>query len=370
MHPSLPTVSRSLCEELTTRLKATSGAEVRFDDASRALYASDLSSYRQVPIGVVIPKTIEDVIGTVAICHGYGVPILGRGAGTSLAGQTCNVAVVLDFSKYLHRILELNPKHRFAWVEPDLINDHLRTAAEQYHLTFAPDPATHAYRTLGGNIGNNSCGAHSVLGGKTSENIEELDILLYDGTRMTVGATTEKELNRIIHEGGIKGQIYAALRDLRDEYGKDVRRQYPRIPRRVSGYNLDYLLPENGFHVARALVGTEGTCAIKLRAKTRLIPSPQHRVLAIFSYATIFDAGDQSPALPKLGPIALEGFEKRIIDNEHLKGKSLPGMQFFTKGEAWLLVEFGGNSAREARADGEKRFGGQSAMGNIWVRIC
>lgn len=354
MPPSSPVVSRSVAEELTSRLVQATTAEVRFDDASRALYASDLSHYRQVPIGVVIPKTIEDVISAVAICREYGVPILGRGAGTSLAGQTCNVAVVLDFSKYLNRLLEFHPKQRYAWVEPGLINDHLRTEAEKYKLTFAPDPATHAYCTIGGMIGNNSCGAHSVLGGKTSENIEELDILLYDGTRMTVGATSEKELKKIIREGGRKGQIYAALRELRDEYAKEIRAQFPQIPRRVSGYNLDYLLPEKGFHVARALVGSESTCAITLRAKTKLIPSPQHRVLLIVAYPTVFDAGDDASKFSDLGPIAVEGFQKRVIDNEHLKGKSLPGMKFFTKGDAWLLVEFGADSKAKAEAQGQK----------------
>jgi FAD/FMN-containing dehydrogenase/Fe-S oxidoreductase len=354
MPPYPPIVFQSLAEELSSRLTQSTSAEVRFDNASRALYASDLSHYRQVPIGVVIPKSVDDVVATVAICREYGVPVLGRGAGTSLAGQTCNVAVVLDFSKYLNRLLELDPKRGFARVEPGLINDHLRSAAEKHKLTFAPDPATHAYCTIGGMIGNNSCGAHSVLGGKTSENIDELDILLYDGTRMTVGATTDKEFQAIIRACGRKGQIYSALRDLRDEYAKDIRKQYPQIPRRVSGYNLDYLLPENGFHVARALVGTEGTCAITLAAKTRLIHSPQHRVLLVISYASVFDAGDQAPALSDLGPIAVEGFEKRVIHNEHLKGKNLPGMKYFTKGDAWLLVEFGADSVSKARAAGEK----------------
>ncbi len=354
MPPSAISFSQSLAEELATRLREQTGAEIRFDGASRALYASDLSHYRQVPIGVVIPKTLHDVIGTVAICREYGVPIFGRGAGTSLAGQTCNVAVVLDFSKYLNNVLELNPQGRFAWVEPGLINDHLRGAAEQHGLTFAPDPATHEYCTIGGMIGNNSCGPHSVLGGKTSENIEELDILLYDGTRMTVGATTEGELKRIVAEGGRKGEIYAKLRDLRDRYADLVRERYPDIPRRVSGYNLDSLLPENGFHVARALVGTESTCVTVLRAKTRLIRSPQHRVLLLLAYPSVFQAADQSPHLSELGPIAIEGFEARVIENARLAGKHMPGIKYYPDGRAWLLVEFGAESPEEAAAMGRR----------------
>ena len=354
MQPVASYTSQSLAQELTERLSAAMSGEVRFDNDSRAMYASDLSHYRQVPIGVVIPRTIEDVITTVAVCREYGVPILGRGAGTSLAGQTCNVAVVIDFSKHINRLLELDPKRRFAWVEPGLINDQLRGAAEKHDLTFAPDPATHAYCTLGGMIGNNSCGAHSVLGGKTSENIEELDILLYDGTRMTVGATTEKELERIIRAGGRKGEIYAQLRDLRDEYATQVRERYPNIPRRVSGYNLDYLLPENGFNVARALVGTESTCVLTLRAKTQLIHSPQHRVLLLIAYPSVFAAGDQASRFSELNAIAIEGFQRKVIDNARLAGKHMPGLSLFPDGDAWLLVEFGADTREEAIAKGKK----------------
>ena len=352
--PPLSPKALDLALQLAERLSERTGAEVRFDNAARALYASDLSHYRQVPIGVVIPKTVDDVVETVAICREYGVPILGRGTGTSLAGQTCNVAVVIDFSKHLNALVELNFKQRYAWVEPGLINDQLRSRAEEHKLTFAPDPATHAYCTLGGMIGNNSCGAHSVLGGKTSENIEELEILLYDGTRMTVGATSEKELDRIIKAGGRKGEIYRKLRELRDEYAALVRKRYPQIPRRVSGYNLDYLLPENGFHVARALVGSESTCVLVLRAKTRLIHSPQHRVLLLVAYPSVFEAGDQSPHYSALKPIAIEGFQKRVIDNAKLAGKNMPGLTLFPEGEAWLLVEFGADSREEALDLGRK----------------
>ena len=281
-------------------------------------------------------------------------PLFSRGAGTSLSGQTTNSGVVIDFSKHLHAIEELNPKKKYAWVQPGVINDQLRSAAERHALTFAPDPATHEYCTIGGNIGNNSCGPHSVLGGTTSQNIDELDVLLYDGTRLTVGATSESELRRIIKAGGRKGEIYAALRDLRDTYADRIRTSYPDIPRRVSGYNLDQLLPENGFHVARALVGTESTCVTILRAKTRLIHSPQHRVLLLIAYPTVFQAADQSPHLQALGPIAIEGFHHRVIDNARLAGKHMPGLQLFPPGDSWLLVEFGADTREEALAMGRK----------------
>lgn len=220
--------------------------EVRFDRGSRALYATDYSIYRQVPIGVVVPKSTDDVVKTVAACHKHGAPILSRGCGTSPNGQCCNVAVVMDHSKYMREIIELNPEKKIARVQPGVICDQLRDAAEEYDLTFGPDPATHAFCTLGGMIGNNSCGNHSVMAGQTVANIEEIDVLLYDGTRMRVGPTSDEELEQIIQEGGRRGEIYAKLKDLRDRYADLIRERYPQIPRRCSGYNLDMLLPENG----------------------------------------------------------------------------------------------------------------------------
>ena len=190
-----PAASRSdQADDLAAALRARVAGEVRFDPGSRALYATDLSIYRQPPIGVVIPKTMADVEYTVEECRNRGVPILGRGCGTSLAGQTCNVAVVVDFSKYLNRLTALDPERRTAEIEPGIIRDDLDGAAGRHHLTFAPDPATHQYCTVGGMIGNNSCGVHSVMAGKTVDNVEELEILTYDGLRMRVGATSDAEL--------------------------------------------------------------------------------------------------------------------------------------------------------------------------------
>ena len=192
--------SHELARDLEKELRTTIGGEVRFDEGSRALYATDLSIYRHVPIGVVIPRNVDEVVATVAACRKRNVPILGRGCGTSLAGQTCNVAVVIDFSKYMNRLLALDPASKLAKVEPGLINDQLRDAAKEHRLTFAPDPATHKYCTLGGNIGNNSCGAHTVMGGKTVDNVEELEILTYDGALMRVGATPD-DLYELIQQG-------------------------------------------------------------------------------------------------------------------------------------------------------------------------
>ena len=322
--------------------------EVRFDRGSRAMYATDGSNYRQIPIGLVVPRDAEDVKAAVSVCRTYGAPLLPRGAGTSLAGQCCNVAVVLDFTKYMNRIFELDPERRIARVQPGVVLDTLRGQAERHQLTFAPDPSTHNRCTIGGMIGNNSCGTHSLLGGKTVDNVEELRILLYDGTEMTVGPTTENELDRIIQTGGRRGDIYDKLRKLRDQYGDQIRDRFPRIPRRVSGFNLDELLQEQGFNVARALVGTEGTCAIVLEAKLRLIPSPQHRALVGVGYKDAFIAADHVPEVLKFSPIGYEGFEGAIVDG--LRAKGAAKLDLLPEGRGIVMVEFGADDPEHARS--------------------
>ncbi|HZY74622.1 MAG TPA: FAD-binding oxidoreductase, partial [Edaphobacter sp.] len=191
--------------ELERRLREKIRGEVRFDAASRAAYATDSSNYRHIPIGLVVPRDEDDVIAAVAICRSLGAPVLSRGGGTSVSGQCANTAVILDFSKYMNRMGKVDPIARTVHVQPGIVLDRVREEAEKFELTFAPDPATHSRCTLGGMIGNNSCGVHALMGGKTVDNIESLDLLLYDGTRMTVGATTEEELERLIAAGGRVG---------------------------------------------------------------------------------------------------------------------------------------------------------------------
>src|SRR3989441_4954199 len=328
-------------QALAHELRASISGEVRFDAGSRALYATDGSNYRQVPVGVVIPTNAEDVIQSVALCRRYHAPLLPRGGGTSLAGQTCNTAVVLDMSKYMRTILDINPQQKLARVQPGLVLDALRTAAEHYHLTFGPDPATHAQCTLGGMIGNNSCGVHSVMAGMTSDNIEELEILTYDGLRMHVGKTSDEELERIISEGGRRGENYARLKTLRDKYADLIRTRYPNIPRRVSGYSLDQLLPENGFHVARALVGTEGTCVTVLEATARLVSSPPARTLLVLGFSDAYIAADYVPEIMAHQPIALEGFDHILVENMRKKNLHPAEVALLPEGGGWLLVEFG-----------------------------
>jgi len=327
--------------------------EVRFDDGSRALYATDASNYRQVPIGLVVPRDSADVEATVAACRAVSAPILARGGGTSLSGQCCNVAVVIDFSKYVNRIVELDPTSKLARVEPGVVLDRVREAAELHRLTFAPDPATHSRCTIGGMIGNNSCGVHGLLGGKTVDNIESLDILLYDGTRLTVGATSDEDLRAIIAAGGRRGEIYSRLAKLRDQYADLIRQRFPKIPRRVSGYNLDDLLPENGFHLGRALVGSEGTCVTVLSANLRLVDSPPFRRLVGLGFPDPFLAADHVPLVLRHKPIGLEGFDGMLVDFMLRKKLAIDDVVLLPPGLGHLLVELGGWSQEEVDAQVE-----------------
>lgn len=335
-------------QALERELREAIAGEVRFDAGSRALYATDSSNYRQVPIGVVIPRSLDDVVETVAACRRHRAPVLSRGGGTSLCGQCCNVAVVMDFSKYLNRLVELDPVAKFARVEPGIVLDRLREAANAHGLTFAPDPATHAQNTLGGMIGNNSCGPHSVMGGETTHNVIELEILTYDGERMTVGATDDAAYARILAEGGRKAEIHRRLRALAERHGDEIRRRFPPIPRRVSGYNLPPLLPENGFHVARALVGSEATCVVILEAKLRLVDWPPARTLLVLGYPSIFEAADHVPEVMECGPIALEGIDDRLVADMQAIHLGVDNIALLPDGQGWLLVEFGGADEDDA----------------------
>ncbi len=339
--------------ELETQLKAKLRGDVLFDLGSRALFASDSSNYRQLPIGVVYPRDAADVEAGLAACRATGAAVLPRGAGTSLAGQCANVAVVFDFSRYMHSLTSIDPDAKMATVQPGIVLDRLRDAAEEHHLTYAPDPATHSRCTLGGMIGNNSCGVHGLLGGKVVDNVESLDIVLYDGTRMTVGRTMPEELESIIRAAGRKAAIYRGLVRIRDRYADLVREKFPRIPRRVSGYNLDELLPENGFHVARALVGSEGTCATVLSAKLNLTASPPFRLLTVLGFPDGFLAADAVPLALEHRPIGLEGFDHLLVEFMRRKGLALKELDRLPPGVGFLLVEMGAWTADEARFKAE-----------------
>ena len=334
---------------LRRRLEREVRGEVHFDGGNRSAYSHDSSNYRQAPIGVVLPRDAQDVVVAMAICRDHGAPVLSRGCGTSLAGQTCNVAVVIDHSKHMREIVEVDARRRLARVQPGVIRDQLADQTEaEHHLTFAPDTSTHEYATFGGMLGNNSCGTHSVMAGRTADNTHQLEVVLYDGTRMRVGETPPEELERVIARGGRRGEIYRRLRDLRDRYGELVRDRYPDIPRRVSGYNLDELLPERGFNVARAIVGSEGTLATILEATVELVPSPPARSMVVCGYPDVFHAADHAPEILECGPTGLEGLDDVLIGDLKALGKHTEDLDLLPRGGGWLLVEFGGETIEES----------------------
>jgi FAD/FMN-containing dehydrogenase/Fe-S oxidoreductase len=334
-------------EALAATLRDAVRGEVRFDRGARAAWSTDASNFRQVPLGVVLPRDVGDVVVAVEACRQHGAPITMRGGGTSLAGQATNTGVIVDTSKHLNRIVDVDAAERTARVQPGVVLDALQHRAGRHGLGFGPDPATHDRCTLGGMIGNNSCGVHSVVGGRTSDNVERLDVLLYDGTRLTVGATSPTELEAIIAAGGRRGEIYGALRELRDRYADRVRQRFPRIPRRVSGYNLDELLPENGFNVGRALAGTEGTCVTVLEAVVRLIARPAHRALIVIGCRDLGDAGDHVPEILRHDPVALEGMDGALFAPLSHQGRRQQALSMLPEGRAFLVVELGADESGE-----------------------
>ncbi len=329
--------------------------EVLFDAGHRAVYSHDSSNYRQAPLGVVCPRDPDDLVAAVAACRAHGAPILPRGCGTSLSGETINVAVVLDVSKHLREIVEVDAGRGRARVHPGVIRDQLSNQTEAAHqLTFAPDTSTHAYATLGGMLGNNSCGIHSVMAGRTSDNVEELEIVTYDGVRMRVGATSEAELERIVREGGRRGEIYRRMRELSDRYADLIRERFPAIPRRVSGYNLDDLLPERGFNVARALVGSEGTLATVLEATVRLVHSPPARSLLVLGFFDIFRAADRVEEIMEHGPTGFEAIDRKLVEYMRNKGVHTSEIALLPEGAGWLFVEFGADEREESHEKARK----------------
>ncbi len=338
---------RSVGEELRRSLSCP----VHFDAQAKAMLAADASNYRQVPMGVVIPRSISDVVETVDICRRHDVPIVARGGGTAIAGQTINFAVVIDFSRYMNKIIAIDPERKIARVQPGCILDHLRQAAEKHNLTFGPDPATHDHNTLGGMIGNNSCGVHSIMSGRTSDYVRRLTVLTYEGELMQVGPTPGPELQKIIAGGDRRAEMYGRMVEFRDRYQSLIAEKFPDIPRRVSGYeNLDRLFRESDFNVAQALVGTECNCALVLEAELNLIYSPPHRALAIIAFDDVASAADAVPGIMEQGPCGLEGFDNFLFEAVKKSNAPPEGLHYFPEGGGWLIVEMGGETAQEANA--------------------
>jgi len=344
---SVTTMTAQTLEDAGRRLRERVDGEVRFDDGTRAAYSTDASNFRQVPLGVVVPHTVEAAVEAVAVCHELGLPVVSRGGGTSLAGQGTNAAVMLDFAKYCHRLLSVDIEARTCVVEPGIVLDDLNRQLAPTGLRFGPEPATHQNCTLGGMIGNNSCGATAQRTGKVVDNVATLDVLLHDGTRFWCGPTTDAEYAEIAAAGDRRAEIYRSLRELRDEHLALIRTRYPDIPRRVSGYNLDSLLPEHGFDVGGLLVGSESTLVTVLRAELKLVPVVKERTLVVLGFPDIARAADAVPAIVEHEPIALEGVDRFLIRDEQIKGMNKQGLDELPEGTGFLMVQFGGETGEE-----------------------
>ncbi|MFC4854841.1 FAD-binding and (Fe-S)-binding domain-containing protein [Actinophytocola glycyrrhizae] len=317
--------------DLQRTLAQTVSGAVNFDAGTRALYTMDASNYRQVPLGVVRPDSVDDVIAAVTAAREHDVPVVPRGGGTSLAGNATGGGLVLDMTR-LDRFT-IDPVSRTARVEPGVVLDDLRAAAAAHGLTFGPDPSTHSRCTLGGMIGNNSCGSHSVAWGTTLDNVVELDVLTYDGARMTVGRDRE---------------LPADLRKLVDDNLAVLRTEFGRLGRQVSGYALHHLLPEHGRDLAKALVGTEGTCVTVLGATVRLVELPKERVLLVLGFADDIAAADTVPAILAHRPLTVESMDERIVALRAARNPEPPPA--LPDGGAWLFVEVDGTAAAHAIA--------------------
>lgn len=315
--------------ELETELRAAVRGEVGFDVTSRALTTMDASNYRRVPLGVVAPRDADDVAAALAVCREHGVPVVARGGGTSIAGQATGTGVVLDFTRHMDRLVSLDPETRTAVVQPGLVLDRLQEAAAPHGLRFGPDPSTHSRCTLGGMIGNNSCGSHSVAWGTTADSVRELDVLTARGERLRLGRDWA---------GAPEG-----LRALVEGDLARLRTGFPKLPRRISGYALDALLPENGADVARSFCGSEGTLGVLTEAVVTLVPAPRARALAVLAYADESAAAEAAAGLLPLGPLTVEGMAADLV----------PASAALPRGGAWLFVETGGESEGEARARAE-----------------
>ncbi len=341
-------------KNLEKELHGSIEGEVRFDDGSRALYATDASNYRQVPIGVVLPKNKADIFKTVNLCRKFQAPILNRGGGTSLAGQTCNEAVILDLTKYYNKILCIDSVQKTATIESGIVLNNLNNALKKFQLQFGPNPSTHYNCALGGMIGNNSCGSHSQHAGRTDDNVIELEILTYDGLVLKVGATSQKELDILCAEKTRKGEIYRKLKKLALQYETLIEERYPKIPRRISGYNLPWLLEKNGFNVAKSLVGSESTCVTILEAKIQLVELFSCKSIVIIGYPDIYSAGDHVCEIAEYHPIALEGMDEVLINDFKKRNFHERAVNLLPPGKGWLYVEFGGKTVDETHAKAQK----------------
>jgi len=370
-------VTNELLKQFAADVRRAGLGELRLDPASRQLYSSDASIYQIVPLGVAFPRHEEDLIGLVSLANNYGIPILPRGSGTSLAGQAVGPAVIIDFSKHLNQLLDLNPDEGSAWVQPGLVLNVLNAFTSAHALMYGPDPASSDRATFGGMLGNNSTGAHSISYGMTSDNVLSIDVLLSDGTEARLESIGMSEAIGRAEAETLEGKLYRRALQIREQRAEVIKNSWPRTWRKASGYGLNYLLPWSAsrppmwlragagdlyppiepdtINLAPALVGSEGTLVVFKRIKVRLVPKPAHTVLGVLSYASIAEACDATPSLLGLQPSAIELIPQAMIR----LARSVPAYArrlSFVKGdpEAIMIVEFAGDTQSEAESQLDK----------------
>ena len=327
---------------LRRELESALEGEVRFDDLSRALYSTDASVYEIQPLGVAIPRSREDLSRIVAACARHRCPITMRGGGTSQAGQAIGHGIVVDTSKHVNRVLEVNVAERWARVEPGIVLDDLNAALLPHGLRFAPDISTASRATVGGMIANNSSGARSVIYGKTVDHVLELQCLLADGTPARFGPLDTAQLDRMCSGSGLESACYREVRRLAGEHAAEIDRRYPKILRRVSGYNLDeFTDPGRPFNLAKLIVGSEGTLAVLVEATLRLVPLPAAKAILVIQFGDLLEALEATPAILRHGPSAVEVMDRFILDHTKQNADLHRLRQTFVEGDpaALLCVE-------------------------------
>ena len=337
--------------ELAAALEKRVSGEVRFDPFSRVLYSTDASIYQMEPVGVVIPRTVEDVLAVMEIARDNQVPVLPRAGGTGLAGQSVNHAIVLDFSKYLNQVVELNQEEQWVRVQPGIVLDSLNRYLMPHGLQYAPDPTTANRACVGGGIGNNTCGAHSVIYGKTLDHIKEVDVVLSDAAQARFRSLEPHELESKLNGDGLESDIYRGVLQIARENLAEIEARYPKIMRRVSGYNLDSFLGEEPVNLTKMVVGSEGTLCVVTETKVNLVPRPTMTSLSVLHFRDIFAASEATKEVLKHGPSSVEVLDDMVLTRSRESMGQSRNLAF-VQGDpgAMLLVEFYGESERELTA--------------------
>ena len=343
--------------ELRQALSRAGVREVRTDAVSRGMYGADASLYRRVPLAVVLPRSVEEIVATVSVCRQLAVPLTARGAGTSIAGNAIGPGVVLDTSRFLSRVLDVDVDARRAVVEPGAVHAVVQAAATAVGLRFGPDPSSGSRCAIGGMIGNNACGTRALGYGRTSDNVLGLDVVTGLGSTLTlstgVGGAQPEHTGDGDELADLRRAVAANLGVVRTEFG--------RFGRQVSGYALEHLAPERGFDVGRMLVGSEGTLAVVTRATLRLVTDPPARVLVALGFSDIYQAADVAPRLREYGAVAAEALDARIVDVVRAR-RGPQAVPDLPSGRAWMFVEVVGEDLAAARATAQTLVAGIEAV--------